>query len=44
MSEFQYFVNLVWPWFMGGLVLRVVCWGIGYSCKLVSVGLGDDNY
>lgn len=41
-TEFQVFVDYTWPFFICGLVIRVVCWGVaeGVSWLKASVGGG----
>lgn len=40
MSEFQYFIELFWPFFTGALAVRVICWLVGNYSYWISVALG----
>lgn len=40
MTEFQTFIDYSWPFFMGGLVVKVFCWMIAASCDWLKIGFG----
>lgn len=43
MSEFQAFIFYSFPFFLGGIVIRVACWTLGCALYFLNKGLGDDN-
>lgn len=43
MSEFQVFVDYTWPFFVCGLLIRVVCWGLGEGIHWLHISLGSEN-
>lgn len=43
MSEFQAFIFYTFPFFMGGIVIRVACWVVGCSLDFIHKGVGGDD-
>lgn len=41
LTEFQYFINLFWPFFVGALAVRVICGFWGDVMYWMSVAFGD---
>ena len=41
MSEFQVFIEYTWPFFVFGLIIRIVCWSLGEGVAWLHVSLGD---
>jgi len=39
--EFQTFINLSWPWFVGCVIIKVGCWLIGGFKFFSSKSLGE---
>lgn len=44
MSEFQAFILYTFPFFLGGLVIRVACWTVGNALGWLEKGVGNDDY
>lgn len=40
-SHFQYFINLYWPFVLGGFAVRVFCWFYGQLMYWISQSMGD---
>lgn len=39
-EEFQFFINLVWPWFVGGFIINVIVWKIGAGLRWLGIAIG----
>lgn len=43
MSDFQAFIFYTFPFFLGGIVIRIVCWTIGCGLDFIHKGVGGDD-